>query len=491
MTEIQRVGDLPSALGLEPLEAAATAQLASGLPKPPVAFPTLGDAEPWKNVSAEPETLRGVLNALGENLSREETAFRPQTKPQDDLPDADVSKPAALPVGDKMPAGEMPAPTTASNSKAPVSEVTPLPQSQTTILLPDAPKGEAPAETPAPAAPALEAPVRPAVTTEPTETKPQVAPQTPLAQPELPKGEMPVAPGGVPVPTQSAEVKPQEAPQATQQVIPQIAPQMPTVQPEAPKGEQPAAPGVSTEMPAVIPAPTPSAEKPQGVPQTAPQVVPQVAPETAPQMPAVQPEAPKGGVVVSADAPVVKDGIAEKPQSPVAAPVTDKAPLAKPEMLAVLPAVAKKETKPLEKDVTIPPAPVQVMAQPIVVEAPVTVAQTAPVVAPQVTQMVAAAEAVTAAISVSQALATTGEGEIHVQLKEDVLDGSSIRLTVKGGDLKVLITPATRAAEETFMKHQEAFQTHLAERVTNWRISVGVSLWGSRAFGNYRSEDEV
>lgn len=105
--------------------------------------------------------------------------------------------------------------------------------------------------------------------------------------------------------------------------------------------------------------------------------------------------------------------------------------------------------------------------------------------------MVAAAESVMEAIRISPTLATTGNGEINIQLKHDVLDGSVIRLEVKGGDLKILIVPTSSIVEEIFMKHQEAFQTHLAERVTQWRINVGVAQWGARTFGNYRSEDEA
>lgn len=105
-------------------------------------------------------------------------------------------------------------------------------------------------------------------------------------------------------------------------------------------------------------------------------------------------------------------------------------------------------------------------------------------------QLAAAATAVVEAIAVSPALASTGEGEIRIQLKADVLDGSSIRLEAKSGELKIVVTPATRAAEETLLRHQESFQNHLAERVANWRVNVGVSQWGASPRSQYFQEDE-
>lgn len=105
-------------------------------------------------------------------------------------------------------------------------------------------------------------------------------------------------------------------------------------------------------------------------------------------------------------------------------------------------------------------------------------------------QFAAAVNTVVEALAVSPALAATGEGEIRIQLKADVLDGSSIKLEAKGGELKIIVTPASRAAEETLLRHHESFQAHLAERVVNWRINVGVAALGPRHTGNYRSEEE-
>ena len=105
--------------------------------------------------------------------------------------------------------------------------------------------------------------------------------------------------------------------------------------------------------------------------------------------------------------------------------------------------------------------------------------------------MVAAAEAVVEAMTVSAALSVKGEGEIHIQLKNDILDGSFVKLQAKGGELKIVITPASKIAEEIFVKHQESFQSQLAERVVNWRINVGVVAWGTRSVGSRNSEDNA
>ena len=84
-------------------------------------------------------------------------------------------------------------------------------------------------------------------------------------------------------------------------------------------------------------------------------------------------------------------------------------------------------------------------------------------------------ETVVETLAVTPALSSTGEGEIHIKLKADILDGSSVRIEVKKGELKVVVEPTSRAAEEMLLKSHEAFQNHLAERVTAWRINVGVA----------------
>ncbi len=101
-----------------------------------------------------------------------------------------------------------------------------------------------------------------------------------------------------------------------------------------------------------------------------------------------------------------------------------------------------------------------------------------PDAAARVTAMLrAAADAVAASVQVSPDLARTGTGEIRVRLRSDVLDGSSVRFEASGGDLKITLYPATQAAAAVLEAHLERFRTHLAERVANWRINVGVAAW--------------
>jgi hypothetical protein len=105
--------------------------------------------------------------------------------------------------------------------------------------------------------------------------------------------------------------------------------------------------------------------------------------------------------------------------------------------------------------------------------------------------VVAAAEAVVETIAVSSTLSTTGEGEIHIQLKSDVLDGSFVKLQAKDGDLKIIVTPGSKIAEEIFVKNQETFQLQLSERVATWRINVGVAAWSERSVGRKNLEDKA
>jgi hypothetical protein len=50
--------------------------------------------------------------------------------------------------------------------------------------------------------------------------------------------------------------------------------------------------------------------------------------------------------------------------------------------------------------------------------------------------------------------------------------------------------PASRAAEEMLLKTQESFQNQLAERVTAWRVNVGVAAFNSRQNGRNEVEEE-
>jgi hypothetical protein len=99
-------------------------------------------------------------------------------------------------------------------------------------------------------------------------------------------------------------------------------------------------------------------------------------------------------------------------------------------------------------------------------------------------------DAIVEKIAVSSTLMANGEGEIRIQLKSDILDGSSIKIEVKNGELKVVVEPASYIAEQILIKSQETFQNQLAERVTAWRVNVGIAAFDSRSGLRRRLEEQ-
>ena len=99
-------------------------------------------------------------------------------------------------------------------------------------------------------------------------------------------------------------------------------------------------------------------------------------------------------------------------------------------------------------------------------------------------------ETVVETLAVTPTLSSTGEGEIRIQLKSDILDGSSIKIEVKNGELKVVVEPASHTAEQILIKSQETFQNQLAERVTAWRVNVGIAAFDSRSGLRRRLEEQ-
>lgn len=84
------------------------------------------------------------------------------------------------------------------------------------------------------------------------------------------------------------------------------------------------------------------------------------------------------------------------------------------------------------------------------------------------------AQVVAAQILVNPAL-VRGEGQMVVRLKEDVLDGSSVKLTAEAGTLSVEITPATRSAQHAAVAAASRLESALAEHVAAFhhvRVSV-------------------
>ena len=86
-----------------------------------------------------------------------------------------------------------------------------------------------------------------------------------------------------------------------------------------------------------------------------------------------------------------------------------------------------------------------------------------------------AVEAVAEAIQVSPDIVTKGEGEIRIQLKPAVLDGSTVQISVSGNDMSIVFTPATPDAAALLQTHTPELATLLAERVPAWHTSVAVN----------------
>ncbi len=122
--------------------------------------------------------------------------------------------------------------------------------------------------------------------------------------------------------------------------------------------------------------------------------------------------------------------------------------------------------------------PMQVIApSPLPIELPAATVRQEPavsVVASDVVRMfVAAAEAVADAILVSSGF-ENGEGRILVRLQPEVLGGSEIQITVKGGTLTVVVNPASQDVQTIVEANRTQFEQHLAEKVHSWRVAVAV-----------------
>ena len=122
--------------------------------------------------------------------------------------------------------------------------------------------------------------------------------------------------------------------------------------------------------------------------------------------------------------------------------------------------------------------PVQVIAPaPLPIELPaVTVQQqsAAAVATHDVVKMfVAAAEAVADAILVSSGF-ENGEGRILVRLQPEVLGGSEVQITAKGGTLTIVVNPASQDVQTVVEANRTQFEQYLAEKVHSWRIAVAV-----------------
>ena len=99
---------------------------------------------------------------------------------------------------------------------------------------------------------------------------------------------------------------------------------------------------------------------------------------------------------------------------------------------------------------------------------------------PSVTRAVEPVQAlVEAARAVADTLLVTpgllrGEGEIRIQLRPDVLDGTEIHIAVAGRQLTVAFTPPTHELAALIEQSRPQLTAHLAERIHAFQIAVDV-----------------
>ena len=87
--------------------------------------------------------------------------------------------------------------------------------------------------------------------------------------------------------------------------------------------------------------------------------------------------------------------------------------------------------------------------------------------------LVEAARAVADTLLVTPGL-LRGEGEIRIQLRPDVLDGTEIHIAVAGRQLTVAFTPPTHELAALIEQSRPQLTAHLAERIHSFQIAVDV-----------------
>ena len=149
------------------------------------------------------------------------------------------------------------------------------------------------------------------------------------------------------------------------------------------------------------------------------------------------------------------------------------------------PAVRGPGAKPVEPDADVlvaagvapQAAPVSAAFQPAAVEPPVAVVAVDAVARIQKMSetevLVQAAEAVADTILVSPGL-LRGQGEVRIQLRPDVLDGTEIRIAVSGRQMDVEFAPRTQDMAAVIERCRPQLEQHLAGRIHSFQIAVVV-----------------
>ncbi len=88
-------------------------------------------------------------------------------------------------------------------------------------------------------------------------------------------------------------------------------------------------------------------------------------------------------------------------------------------------------------------------------------------------EIVQTVEAICDTILVSPGI-MKGEGEIQIQLKPQVLDGTEIKLAVHGRELSIDFSPASTDAQQILERNLPMLEQHLASRIHNYQIAVAL-----------------
>ena len=331
---------------------------------------------------------------------------------------------------------------------APIAAPKPSRRQEIPILTTGSPS---PGESPIPQSPAPQSPVplatqKPVVAVTPTQ-EPVVAvvdappvPSAPIAAPE------PSRKQEAPVLTTAAPLS--DEPPVQGSSVP-LAPQEPVVAVTPPRDPVSA----TRATPVVAAAPTLVTEPPHGQDVL-------VQPSDVPAIPA-NPPAGGGQPVVDLQRPTDDIQLAKVPAA-VEKPETDNQIDDEPNT-----AIPQLQAAPVAA------AFVPTDAAPVAVDAPVAIEIDPAAATARTHELVEAATQVADTILVTPSL-IHGEGEISIQLKPTVLDGSQIRLEAKGSTIAVAITPATPAAAQAIAQAKDQFEQTLAERIPSFQIAVSV-----------------
>ena len=247
--------------------------------------------------------------------------------------------------------------------------------------------------------------------------------------------------------------------------------------------------GISTQLESAPPLALPVA--PSETSPIAPSSPVSVVQEAAPAAPAAISATPATPVATEPK-PVLQEAASAFPANPgfpapATKPVLQKAAPATSAQASSAPAPAPQRRRNILPEEAPTAAPTQPQAMPFSAPqqigetggvSPVRVESTAPVTTPAAVVRAAfepAVKAVAEAIQVSSDLATRGEGEIRIQLKPTVLDGSAVQISVSGNDMSIVFTPATPDVAALLQAHTPELAVLLSERVPAWHATVQVS----------------